>query len=132
MKGCDQISMAFEHLTNCLSESQDWHSYELLPFIVLGILGVSADNLVFHDIDSSSAQVVYGAYFSKLNYYWSKHIRNKTFLGAHPVLEVLLVSLSVFINLNDYDVRYCADHTFDLYPWFPQSLHSNGGHRTHL
>ena len=23
------------------SESQDWHAYELLPFIVLGILGVS-------------------------------------------------------------------------------------------
>jgi chloride channel 3/4/5 len=73
-------------------EFQDWHAYELLPFILLGIFGVSADGLSFHDIDSSSTQGVYGAYFSKLNHYWSKHIRNQTFLRAHPLLEVLLVS----------------------------------------
>lgn len=42
------------------------------------------------------------------------------------------MSLSVSTNLNDYDVRHCADHTFDFHPWFPQSFYSNGGNRTHL
>lgn len=36
------------------SESQDWHAYELFPFILLGTFGVSADDLSLHDIDSSS------------------------------------------------------------------------------
>jgi TRAP-type mannitol/chloroaromatic compound transport system permease large subunit len=36
---------------------------------------------------------VYGAYFSKLNYLWSKHVRNKTWLKTHPTAEVLLVTL---------------------------------------
>ena len=49
----------------------------------------------FYDMDLSSKQGLYGAYFSKANYYWSKHIRNKTFLGVYPILEVLLVSYSV-------------------------------------
>lgn len=48
MKGCGQISMAFE-TSDGSSESQDWHSYELFPFIALGILGVSAANPIFHD-----------------------------------------------------------------------------------
>jgi len=91
--------MAFDYLTN-LTGSQDWHAYELLPFILLGVLGVRADSPVFQVRDLRSTQGVYGAYFSKSNYYWSKHIRNKTFLGAHPILEVLLVSCSIFTNLN--------------------------------
>ncbi|KAF8161141.1 clc channel [Crassisporium funariophilum] len=66
---------------------KDWHAYELFPFIILGVLGG-----------------VYGAFFSKLNHRWSKHVRNKTFLGAHPVLEVLLITLltSVLGFLNVY------------------------------
>ena len=99
MKECGQISLSFEIRTSDeSSESQDWHAYELFPFIVLGILGVSVVNPSCQDTDSSLVQGVYGAYFSKLNYYWSKHIRNKTFFNAHPVLEVLLVSLNVFTN----------------------------------
>jgi hypothetical protein len=34
------------------SECQDWHAYELVPFILLGILGVSAGcSLFLHDIE---------------------------------------------------------------------------------
>ncbi|KAG6820743.1 hypothetical protein H0H93_012389 [Arthromyces matolae] len=53
---------------------KDWHAYELLPFLLLGVFGG-----------------VYGAYFSKLNYSWSKHVRNKTWLKTHPIAEVFLV-----------------------------------------
>lgn len=46
---------------------------------------------------------MYGAYFSKLNYYWSKHVRNGTWLKAHPVSEVVLITLLTsalgFLNL---------------------------------
>ncbi|KAJ8475169.1 hypothetical protein ONZ45_g15702 [Pleurotus djamor] len=55
---------------------KDWHSYELFPFLLLGVFGG-----------------VYGAYFSKLNYRWSKHVRNKTWLKNHPIAEVALVTL---------------------------------------
>ncbi|KAG6832600.1 hypothetical protein H0H92_014436 [Tricholoma furcatifolium] len=54
---------------------KDWHAYELFPFLLLGVFGG-----------------VYGAYFSKLNYSWSKHIRNKTWLKAHPIAEVLIIT----------------------------------------
>lgn len=40
---------------------------------------------------SEILQGVYGAWFSKLNYRWSKEIRNKTWLKSHPVAEVVLV-----------------------------------------
>lgn len=36
-------------------------------------------------------QGVYGAYFSKLNYRWSKYVRNGTWLKKHPIVEVVLV-----------------------------------------
>ena len=35
---------------------------------------------------------IYGAYFSKLNYRWSRDVRSRTWLKTHPVLEVVLVS----------------------------------------
>ncbi|KAE9411425.1 hypothetical protein BT96DRAFT_961329 [Gymnopus androsaceus JB14] len=66
---------------------KDWHAYELLPFILLGVFGG-----------------VYGAYFSKLNSRWSRDVRNGTWLKNHPVIEVLLVTLAtcVFCFLNPY------------------------------
>ena len=57
------------------SHNQDWHAYELVPFLLLGVFGG-----------------VYGAYFSKLNHRWSRDVRNKTWLKNHPIAEVLLVS----------------------------------------
>ncbi|KAF8906489.1 chloride channel [Gymnopilus junonius] len=75
---------------------KDWHAWELVPFVILAIFGG-----------------LYGAYFSKLNYQWSKHVRDKTFLATHPILEVLLASYwshmryitfftSIFCFLNPY------------------------------
>ncbi|KAM6502232.1 Chloride channel [Amanita muscaria] len=66
---------------------RDWHSYELLPFLLLGVFGG-----------------VYGAYFSKLNYRWCRDVRNKTFLQSHPKLEVLVITLitTVLCFLNPY------------------------------
>ncbi|KAL0574965.1 hypothetical protein V5O48_007010, partial [Marasmius crinis-equi] len=52
---------------------KDWHAWELLPFLLLGVFGG-----------------VYGAYFSKLNIKWSRLVRNGTWLKTHPVAEVLL------------------------------------------
>ncbi|KAJ6625582.1 chloride channel [Mycena sp. CBHHK59/15] len=66
---------------------KDWHAFELLPFLLLGVFGG-----------------VYGAYFSKLNYRWSRDVRNATWLKSHPVAEVMLVSLitSTLCFLNPY------------------------------
>ncbi|KAG2043481.1 chloride channel [Suillus americanus] len=63
---------------------KDWHAYELIFFILLG--------------------GVYGAYFSKLNYRWSRDVRGGTWLKAHPVAEVVLVTLltTVLCFLNPY------------------------------
>ncbi|KXN92468.1 H(+)/Cl(-) exchange transporter 3 [Leucoagaricus sp. SymC.cos] len=55
---------------------KDWHAFELVPFLFLGLFGG-----------------VYGAYFSKLNYRWSKNVRNKTWLIRYPLAEVLLTTL---------------------------------------
>ncbi|KAG1751594.1 chloride channel [Suillus paluster] len=66
---------------------KDWHAYELIFFLLLGVLGG-----------------VYGAYFSKLNYRWSRYVRGGTWLKAHPVAEVVLVTLAtaVLCFLNPY------------------------------
>ncbi|KAG1816060.1 chloride channel [Suillus subaureus] len=66
---------------------KDWHAYELIFFILLGVLGG-----------------VYGAYFSKLNYRWSRDVRGGTWLKAHPIAEVVLVTLvtTVLCFLNPY------------------------------
>ncbi|KAG8970900.1 hypothetical protein FRC05_011668 [Tulasnella sp. 425] len=65
---------------------KDWHAFELVPFLFLGVFGG-----------------LYGAYFSKLNYRWSRDVRNGTWLKAHPVVEVVLVTLVTsalcFLNL---------------------------------
>ncbi|KAF9227313.1 hypothetical protein BS17DRAFT_800360 [Gyrodon lividus] len=66
---------------------KDWHAYELIFFVLLGIFGG-----------------LYGAYFAKLNYHWSRDVRNGTQLKSHPVIEVVLVTLvtAIFCFLNPY------------------------------
>jgi chloride channel 3/4/5 len=49
-------------------------------------------------------QGVYGAYFSKLNYRWSRDVRGGTWLKAHPVVEVVLVSITLFIRYPAFSV----------------------------
>ncbi|KAG8863296.1 hypothetical protein FRB96_008787 [Tulasnella sp. 330] len=65
---------------------KDWHAFELLPFLFLGVFGG-----------------VYGAYFSKLNYRWSRYVRNGTMLKTHPVFEVVMITFVTsclgFLNL---------------------------------
>ncbi|KAG9122291.1 hypothetical protein FRC07_001406 [Ceratobasidium sp. 392] len=64
-----------------------WHWYELGLFLFLGVFGG-----------------VYGAYFSKLNYRWSRDVRNKSWMKRHPVAEVALVTLitTLLCFLNPY------------------------------
>ncbi|KAG9045510.1 hypothetical protein FS837_006172 [Tulasnella sp. UAMH 9824] len=65
---------------------EDWHAFELVPFLFLGVFGG-----------------LYGAYFSKLNFRWSRDVRNGTWLKTHPVSEVIIVTLVTsalcFLNL---------------------------------
>ncbi|KAM0793320.1 hypothetical protein ACM66B_000778 [Microbotryomycetes sp. NB124-2] len=55
---------------------RDWHTFELLGFLLLGIFGG-----------------LYGAIFCKSNAWWTRNVRNGTFLKAHPIVEVALVTL---------------------------------------
>ncbi|KAF8910368.1 chloride channel [Mucidula mucida] len=75
---------------------KDWHAYELLPFLFWG---------------------VYGAYFSKLNYRWSRHVRNGTWLKTHPIIEVLLVTIvtAAFCFLNPYTRMGGTELVYNLF-----------------
>ncbi|KAB5589136.1 ClC voltage-gated chloride channel protein [Ceratobasidium theobromae] len=66
---------------------RDWHSYELGLFLILGVFGG-----------------LYGAYFSKLNYRWSRHVRGGTWMKTHPISEVAMVTLltTLLCFLNPY------------------------------
>ncbi|KAK0212563.1 chloride channel [Desarmillaria ectypa] len=79
---------------------RDWHAYELFPFVLLGVFGG-----------------IYGAYFSKLNYRWSRHVRNGTWLKTHPVAEVLLVTLltTVLCFLNPYTHMGGTELVYNLF-----------------
>ncbi|SCV68354.1 BQ2448_475 [Microbotryum intermedium] len=55
---------------------RDWHTFELIGFLFLGAFGG-----------------VYGALFCKANIWWTRHVRNGTFLKSHPIIEVALVTL---------------------------------------
>ncbi|KAI8993999.1 chloride channel [Trametes punicea] len=79
---------------------KDWHAYELIPFLFLGVFGG-----------------IYGAWFSKLNYRWSRHVRNGTWLKRYPVVEVLLVTLvtAMFSFLNPYTRMGGTELVYNLF-----------------
>jgi len=79
---------------------KDWHAYELLFFLVLGVFGG-----------------VYGAYFSKLNYRWSKHVRSKTWLGSYPLCEVIMITAitTVLCFLNPYTRMGGTELVYNLF-----------------
>ncbi|KAJ7647251.1 chloride channel [Roridomyces roridus] len=79
---------------------KDWHAFELLPFLLLGIFGG-----------------VYGAYFSKLNYRWSRDVRNATWLKHHPLAEVMLVTIvtSMLCFLNPYTRMGGTELVYNLF-----------------
>ncbi|KAJ7096255.1 clc channel [Mycena epipterygia] len=79
---------------------KDWHAFELLPFLLLGVFGG-----------------IYGAYFSKLNYRWSRDIRNTTWLKSHPIAEVVLVTIitSTLCFLNPYTRMGGTELVYELF-----------------
>ncbi|KAI5123892.1 hypothetical protein M0805_005708 [Coniferiporia weirii] len=79
---------------------KDWHAYELIFFLLLGVFGG-----------------VYGAYFSKLNIKWSRYVRNGTWLKTHPVAEVLLVTLATTLLcfLNPYTRMGGTELVYNLF-----------------
>ncbi|KAI0744080.1 chloride channel [Daedaleopsis nitida] len=79
---------------------KDWHAYELFPFLLLGVFGG-----------------VYGAYFSKLNYKWSRHIRNGTWLKTYPVTEVILITFitALLSFLNPYTRMGGTELVYNLF-----------------
>ena len=50
--------------------------------------------------DPRATQGVYGAIFSRLNILWSKHIRQGTWIKSHPIVEVFLVSHSLYCSIS--------------------------------
>jgi len=79
---------------------KDWHAYELIFFLLLGVFGG-----------------VWGAYFSKLNIRWTRHVRNGTWLKAHPVVEVVLVTLvtTVLCFVNPYTRMGNTELVYNLF-----------------
>ncbi|GFZ49454.1 Probable chloride channel protein UM03490-D [Saitozyma sp. JCM 24511] len=67
--------------------TKQYHYWEFGIFILLGVFGG-----------------IYGAVFSRLNILWSRHVRQGTWLGRHPIIEVLLVTAltTVVSFLNPY------------------------------
>ncbi|CAE6438320.1 unnamed protein product [Rhizoctonia solani] len=79
---------------------RDWHAYELGLFLILGVFGG-----------------VFGAYFSKLNYRWSRYVRGGTWLKTHPMAEVAMVtSLSTLLCfLNPYTRMGGTELVYNLF-----------------
>ncbi|KZT71831.1 hypothetical protein DAEQUDRAFT_749819 [Daedalea quercina L-15889] len=79
---------------------KDWHAYELGFFLLLGVFGG-----------------VYGAWFSKLNFWWSRDVRNATWLKTHPIAEVFLVTLAttVLSFVNPYTRMGGTELVYNLF-----------------
>ncbi|KAJ7680391.1 chloride channel [Mycena polygramma] len=79
---------------------KDWHAFELFPFLLLGVFGG-----------------LYGAYFSKLNYRWSRDVRNATWLKSHPIAEVMLITIltSALCFLNPYTRMGGSELVYNLF-----------------
>ncbi|KAF7797623.1 hypothetical protein EIP86_008823 [Pleurotus ostreatoroseus] len=90
---------------------RDWHAYELGFFLLLGVFGG-----------------VWGAWFSKLNVRWTRHIRNGTWLKHHPVVEVLLVTLvtSILCFVNPYTRMGGTELVYNLFAECPPGRSQSG------
>ncbi|GAA5907914.1 chloride channel protein [Sporobolomyces salmoneus] len=55
---------------------KDWRYLEMIGFLFLGVFGG-----------------LYGAWFCRANIWWTKNVRNGTFLKRHPIAEVALITL---------------------------------------
>ncbi|CAG8511417.1 1253_t:CDS:10 [Cetraspora pellucida] len=70
-----------------VSYDNDWHVFEIISFLILGVLGG-----------------FFGAILCKLIALYTQYVRNKTWLKTHPVIEVIIVVIiTATVNfLNDY------------------------------
>ncbi len=66
---------------------RDWRNFELVPFILLGVLGVSIETDFLSD-----KKGLYGAFFIKLNLSISS-IRRDSWVSRYPTLEVMMLAL---------------------------------------
>ncbi|KAI9507422.1 chloride channel [Russula earlei] len=92
---------------------KDWHAYELVPFLLLGVFGG-----------------LYGAYFSKLNYRWCRDVREKTWLRNHPVAEVLLITAitAILSFINGYTLMSGTELVYNLFAMcLPGSPNTHAG-----
>ncbi|KAK0539110.1 hypothetical protein OC835_001245 [Tilletia horrida] len=66
---------------------KEWAWGELPFFVLLGVFGG-----------------IYGAYFTKLNMWWARNVRAKTWMAKYPIAEVLLITfISVVVSFfNSY------------------------------
>ena len=79
--------------------TRSWHGFEMIPFCILGILGVSAIYMSFDMVDNAKhTKGLYGAFFIRFNMaiaQWRKSYQLRFF----PVLEALLVAvITALIN----------------------------------
>ncbi|KIJ49385.1 hypothetical protein M422DRAFT_27751 [Sphaerobolus stellatus SS14] len=79
---------------------KDWHAFELVFFVIIGIFCG-----------------LFGAFFSKMNYWWSKNVRGKTWLSSHPYSEVFLVTLitTILCFLNPYTRMGGTELVYNLF-----------------
>ncbi|KAE8220501.1 hypothetical protein CF319_g5988 [Tilletia indica] len=66
---------------------KEWAWSELPFFVLIGVFGG-----------------IYGAYFTKLNMFWARNVRAKTWMAKYPVAEVLMITfISVVVSFfNSY------------------------------
>ncbi|KAG0247467.1 hypothetical protein BGZ95_008656, partial [Linnemannia exigua] len=73
---------------------RDWHLFESVPFFFISVFGVSFSPLPIDMMTLVKTPVmgVYGALFSQFHMNYSR-FRSRTWIGRHPVQEVLIVTL---------------------------------------
>lgn len=71
---------------------------------------------------------MYGAYFSKLNFRWSRHVRSGTWIKNYPVVEVILVTFvtAILSFLNPYTRMGGTELVYNLFAECRE-----GSHNTH-
>jgi len=73
---------------------------------------------------------VYGALFSRLNFLWSEHVRQETWIKRHPILEVALVSIDPRLQFIILTLR--SGHSTNDRGLILQSVLPDGRDRTRL
>ncbi|CAG8546478.1 15064_t:CDS:10 [Funneliformis mosseae] len=83
-----------------VSYDKDWHTFEIVSFLILGILGG-----------------LFGALLCKLIILYTKYVRNRSWLKKWPVVEVMMVVIiTASVNYwNRYTKMSSTDLVYDLF-----------------